>query len=259
MKKYVNLLFIIVSCIILTGCGSTKEKVLSTKEQISKSYKYYDTIKCSDIDNIIDLNFGGFVTKNKAYELNVEQVYSNEENCKEVPINNLDDYIIMGSGQSFAYTKKYIYGIGKNMQKVTNDNREYALFSTLGNNIIYHSSNATNGYYIVSVDNNIKMIKISGGEGELSINKIIDVDTNFSSDEQVLFISEYFIKTNKSYYKIKKYKENKEECEKYADISCKYGFKIVKDKVLTDNYNDVLFAGYYIIDKDHNVYYYKKP
>ena len=51
----------------------------------------------------------------------------------------------------------------------------------------------------------------------------------------------------------------KKECEKYADISCKYGFKIGKDKVLTNNYDDILFAGYYIIDKDHNVYYYKKP
>ena len=259
MKRYVSLLFIVMGFIILTGCNSDKEKELLLKEKISKSYEYYDTIKCSDIDNVVDLNFGGFVTKDNAYELNVEQVYSNEENCKEVPINNLDDDIIMGSGQSFAYTKKYIYGIGKSMQKVTNDNREYALFSTLGDNIIYHSSNATNGYYIVSVDNNIKMIKINGGEGELSIKKTIDVNTDFSPDEQVIFISEYFIKTNKAYYKIKKYVENKKECEKYADISCKYGFKIGKDKVLTNNYDDILFAGYYIIDKDHNVYYYKKP
>ena len=72
----------------------------------------------------------------------------------------------------------------------------------------------------------------------------------------VLFIRGY---KDLAYYKIKKYVENKKECEKYADISCKYGFKIGKDKVLTNNYDDILFAGYYIIDKDHNVYYYKKP
>lgn len=108
-----------------------KRKELSTKEQISKTYEYYSNIKCSDIDNVIDLNFGGFVTKNKAYELNIEQVYSNEQNCKEVPIENLDDDIIIGSGQSIAYTRKNSYGIGKGMQKITNNNKEYTLFSTL--------------------------------------------------------------------------------------------------------------------------------
>lgn len=257
INKKITIFGLLFICIILTGCRNDKEKELSTKEQINKTYEYYSNIKCSDIDNVIDLDFGGFVTKNKAYELNIEQVYSNEQNCKEVPIDNLDDDIIMGSGQSIAYTRKNSYGIGKGMRKITNNNKEYALFSTLGNNVLYHDSNATNGYYIASVDNNIKMIKTTGNEEKISIKNIIDVYTNFSSDEQVISISEYFIKTNKAFYKIKKYKENKEECEKYADISCKYGFKINKDKTLTNNYDNILFAGFYIIDKDHNVYKYK--
>lgn len=101
------------------------------------------------------------------------------------------------------------------------------------------------------------MIKTTGNGEKISIKNIIDVDTNFSSDEQVISISEYFIRTNKAFYKIKKYKENKEECEKYVDISCEYGFKINKDKTLTNNYNNILFAGFYIIDKDNNVYKYK--
>lgn len=260
MYKYLiikKILFVILLLIVLTGCSRTESNKLTLKEKISKSYEYYSNIKCSNIDNVIDLNFGGFVTKNKAYELDVEQLYSNGENCKEVSINNLDDEIIMGSGQSIAYTKKFAYGIGKNYQKVIYSNKEYPLFSTLGNMILYHSSNYTNGYYIVSIDNKIKMIKTIGNEEEITIKNIIDVDTDFSSDEQVLSISEYFIKTNKAYYKIIKYKENKEECEKYADIRCKYNYKISKDKVLTSNYNDILFAGFYIVDKDHNIYKYK--
>ena len=257
MKNRILIVFGLFICIILTGCETINKKELSTKERISKSYEYYSNIKCNEIDNVIDLDFGGFVTKNKAYELNIEQVYSNEENCKEIPINNLDGEIIMGSGQSMVHTKKSIYGIGKNFRKVTYDNREYALFSTLGNNVLYHSSNFTNGYYIVSVDNKVKMIKTSVTEEKINIYKTIDINDEFESDEKIQSISEYFIKTNKAYYKVKKYKENKKECEKYADVSCKYNFKIVKDEVLTENYNDILFAGIYIVDKDHNIYKYK--
>lgn len=258
MKRFVSMLFVIIGCIALTGCSFNKEEKLSLKEKIGKSYEYYDNIKCNDIDNIIDLDFAGFVTKNRAYELNIDKVYSNEENCKEVPIENLDDEIILGSGWNIVYTKKYAYSIGKNMRKGVYKNNEYTLFSQLGTNVIYHNSKVKSGYYIVSVDNKIKMIKTISREEENNISKTIDINYNFDDDEQVLSISEYFIKTNKAFYKVKNYKENKEECEKYADVNCKYGFKITKDKTLTNNYNDILFAGYYIIDKDHNVYYYKK-
>ena len=250
-NKQLLSLLLLIGILIITGC---KTKEIPTKDRISKTYQYYNNIKCQDINNIIDLDFGGFVTKNKAFELNIEKLYSNDTNCKEVTIDNLDSELIRGSGRSIVYTKGKQYGIGKNFQKNVSENNEYKLFSTLGNQIIYNYSTSLKGYYTVSVDNKIKMIKPSGGDGPQSIKNQIDLKDSFASDEEVLTISDNFIKTNKGYYKVKAYKENKKECEKYIDIKCKYGFKIEKEKTLTDNYKDILFAGYYIIDKDYNVY-----
>lgn len=256
MNKKITLTLLILLLIPFAGCSKSDNSELPLKEKISKKYEYYNTIKCSDIDNVIDLDFSGFVTKDRAYELNMEQLYSNDENCKEIPINNLNDVIIAGGGK-FAYTKNNKYGIGKGIIKEVYVNEAYRLFDTLGENVIFHDSRVKVGYYTVSVDNKIKMIKTDNIEEGISISKTIDIEDKFESDEQVISISEYFIKTNKAYYKVQKYKENKEECEKYADVSCKYSFKIIKDDILTDNYDDILFAGFYIIDKDHNVYKYK--
>lgn len=256
MKKKVFLgLFVSLALVTIVGCESINKKSLTIKERIGKSYEYYATIKCAYLDDgIVDLSYDGFVTKNKAYELSVDKIYSNETNCKEVPINDLDGDIINGSGGAYVYTKKYQYGVGKRVQKEIYDNRNYALLSTLGNDIIYGTCGINGGYEIASIDNEIKMIKIASTEENSRIKRIIDVDDNFSLDEEVLTISGPFIKTNKAYYKVKRYIENKDECKKYADVSCKYGYKINKDKELTDNYNDILFAGIYIIDKDYNVY-----
>ena len=78
-----------------------------------------------------------------------------------------------------------------------------------------------------------------------------------------------YIKTNKAYYILSKYKTNKEECEKYEDIKCEYSYKLNKDETLTKYYNDIKYLANYIdketmesnvavIFKDNKLYSYDK-
>ena len=255
VKKYLLMLLVL---FMTLGCNNRNNKELTLKEKISMKYDYYKRISCTTItDDIMDMQSDLIVTKHNAFEINFDRIFSNNENCKEIEIPNLDSEIILAGGWG-VITKNYKYGIGKHNYKL--DNYDYKYFSELGNNIIYHDSSWTKGYTFVSIDNEFKLIKLTYGEdGNMFVNpreKKIEYDFK---DEIIINISDRFIKTDKAFYVIKKYITNKNDCEKYADIECKYDYKIEKDDVLTENYNDILYAGNeYIIDKNYDVYYYKK-
>ena len=112
------------------------------------------------------------------------------------------------------------------------------------------------GYTILSVDNKIRLYKenydIDSGTRK---EEYKNVDYDFK-DETIKSIINNYIKTDKAFYKIKRYKTNKEECDKYVDIKCKYDYKVNKEKLLSENYNEIkAINNIYIIDKNGNVYY----
>ncbi len=262
MKRILNLLTIMAMAIILTGCNKDN-KELSLKEALSKKYDFYKQIKCSAMkDEIVDLNWGIFATKDKVYELSFDKIYSNEENCKEIPIENLDGEIIGSNGAISVLTKTTEYVFSRNMGKGAYPHKYYSFFSALGNEVLFHETSFKKNPYLLSVDNKIKLVRVNTAEDiggvNLEIVKTIDLNYTFDDNEKVEKLSNRFIKTNKAYYMVKQVKSNKKECEKYADVPCKYAYTITKADVLTTNYNKILYAGDYIIDKDYNVYFYKK-
>lgn len=99
-------------------------------------------------------------------------------------------------------------------------------------------------------------------------------ETEINDKEEILSLyNDKYIKTNKAYYYATKYKTNKSECEKYADVECEYSYKIVNDKILTKYYNNIKYITTggansdwtdsptdltIIVFNDNNIYIYKK-
>ena len=265
----------------LVGC-SKKEKTL--KEIISKKHNFVNQIKCDVKEDIIYLGYESMITKNNYYEFNTKKIFSNEQNCKVKTdiFSNIDSYdgygyaideklksikdmesfgeIVSGYSRNIC-SKEYCLSMWGRDNYGISYNKTSELLAVLGDDVIY-SEPPTTSYTFVSVDNKIKRIKLKEEREftdysvnyKYAIDKIKDVETNFENDEKVISINQYYVKTDRAYYRIKKYTSNKEECEKYADVKCKKDYKIVKDEALSDNYEDIIFAGELILDKDNNLY-----
>ena len=109
----------------------------------------------------------------------------------------------------------------------------------------------------VSTDNKIQAFKVKYDCVNECTETISykDVTSSFEDDENVLLILRDIVKTNKAFYRIKSYKTNKEECDKYADVKCVYAFKLVKDDFFSDNYQYIkLYTGFSAIDIYNNYY-----
>ena len=80
-----------------------------------------------------------------------------------------------------------------------------------------------------------------------------EIELNLDKDEKIVQLTKY-IRTNKAYYNVEKYKINKEACEKYVDVKCQYKRKLVKDKILSLKYNDIYYVNEYLVMKDGTIY-----
>ncbi len=82
-------------------------------------------------------------------------------------------------------------------------------------------------------------------DNKLYINNKLIKESEISEDETVIALysgrKKQYIKTDKAYYYVDKYKTNKEECEKYVDVKCIYDNRIKKDNTLTEYYNNILY------------------
>ena len=219
----------------------------SMKDTLSKEFSYISTLTCSALDNATGINANYIFVDNEIYEYNRNKLYSNNENCKFY--QSLDSTIMTYEGSQIQ-TKEgdYIsYTRDSNFKRSDNYSYYQKYFKTLGDNVMY----TNRGNMIVSIDNQIKLYKIDN-----DIISYQDIEYHFDEDEYVIYVSDV-IKTNKAFYKVKRYKTNKEECDKYVDVACIYEYKLEKIENLTKYYNDIKIAmNNFLIDKENNIYLY---
>ena len=266
MKKYIILL---ISAIIISGCNTNQEPTLNRRKG-----GVFDcpsiTEKIVNIKNIPPFPMSTeylIMTKNKIYIFNGKKYYSNNETCKEISLENIEKEIDGIStpfdGKPFIYTKdnetymyndqKYVFEYDeyyKNDYLKSNAYQLKLLLKKDFKNIILSDEriNFSNIYYPVSIDNRISLVNITKDKDyNFDGYKIKEVSGEIGKEENVVSVNSNYIKTNKSYYKINKTKSNKEECEKYADVKCKYKYILKKDEELTTNYDNILVANDIII------------
>ena len=222
----------------------------SMKDTLSKEFSYISTLTCSALNNITGINAEYIFADNEIYEYNQTKLYSNNENCKFY--QSLDSTIM-------TYMDRQIQTKESDCVRYTQEGgfRKYGYsyyqkyFKTLGDNVMYTNTFTNNGNAIISIDNQIKLYKIDNDTISYQ-----DIEYHFDEDEYVIYVSDV-IKTNKAFYKVKGYKTNKEECDKYVDVACVYGYKLEKVEDLTKYYDDIKIAmNGYAVDKENNLYYY---
>ncbi|MBQ3307966.1 MAG: hypothetical protein IJG68_07240 [Bacilli bacterium] len=267
-KSFIFVLICFVLLFGLCGCKNGKESnEKSIKKGINSKYTFKNKIVCDALDDDVvsfGYNMNYFVTKNKVYQFNKDKLFSNDQNCKEIEIEELDSDIIAIGGS--IDTKYSTYSYEPSLKKFSpyyhfsngeiSSRRESFYkqwFDGQGDNIRYSYAvnNLKNYMGIIFIDDSIKMFGIKNNNIYYA-----DVEHVFESDEEILIVFDGYLRTNKAFYKIKAYKMNKEECEKYADVSCKYGFKLEKDQFLNQYYDDIKYAGKNILIDNNNNYYY---
>ena len=224
----------------------------SMKDTLSKEFDYISSLTCSALDNATGINANYIFVDNEIYEYNRTKLYSNNENCKFY--QSLDS-TIMTYDTNQIQTKEgyYIRYTQEGGFRKRNDSYSYyqKYFKTLGDNVMYTNTFTNNGNAIISIDNQIRLYKIDNQAISYQ-----DIEYNFDEDEYVIYVSDV-IKTNKAFYKVKRYKTNKEECDKYVDVACIYEYKLEKIENLTKYYNDIKIAmNNFLIDKENNIYFY---
>ncbi len=281
MKK---ILFIIVCLLLVCGCSSKEITEKSFQKEVLKKYPSGaiggdgKELVCDALDDVVIFrnDLKQFATKDKIYKLNVKKVYSNNQNCKEIEVIDRDSefmgYFINAYFEQGFETKESRYSKDTVQELYTpyslystsgtqyrfGDSSYKQWFSSLGEKIIYSYYNKKNYNGFVSADNKIKAFQVDsvfGSNGAEETISYIDVDSSLEEDETVLMILRDVLKTDKAFYRIKPYKTNKEECDKYADIKCIYGFKLVKEEFLSKYYPYIKYAdGDNIIDINNHYY-----
>lgn len=223
----------------------------SMKDTLSKEFDYISSLTCSALDNATGINGNYIFVDNEIYEYNRDKLYSNNENCKFY--QSLDS-TIMNYDSNQIQTKEsdyIIYTQEGGFKKSDNYSYYQKYFKTLGDNVMYTNRFINNGNAIISIDNQIRLYKIDNQTISYQ-----DIEYNFDEDEYVIYVSDV-IKTNKAFYEVKRYKTNKEECDKYVDVACIYEYKLEKIENLTKYYNDIKIAmNNFLIDKENNIYFY---
>lgn len=254
MKKSL-LLVVLVSILLLTGCNGTVTRELrgdgfnlGTENIVCSSLipKKEGQVVGNKIKYMND-NFA-YTEDGYIYDISLSQKYSNNENCKKANTSIkvaalMDNNIARGTDGNFYYmtnesnsTPYSKVGVNDDSYEIyklllssddvkrvitvnSSDGVYYALFND-GNvyKYVINRANYDNPYSIQS-----KTIKYSS---ENYGGKIIDFNYDNSVKEKI------YVKTENAIYRMKAI--NKEKCEKYADVSCKY--KIMKDEVLTKYY-----------------------
>lgn len=254
-------------CLLLTGCDSSNtngyvnnivNNQTNDNEEIDIGGKYESfEWKCSVIlDDII--NFSGFdnkfITKDgELYNYSFDQLFTNNDYCKKIDTTYKFKRFINGSivttdNKSLAYVDGKLIenygwtgGFDYELLKLHND-----LFELHRNNGILDLAGIS--YYGYNDGNKVILYNYN-------VNKI---EEKYELSDGEEFVEGYYhiFKTNKKYY----YNSiiNKEECNKYADVECKYGITPIDD--INKVYDKIYyFNGKILIynhDKNH-VYMYR--
>lgn len=267
----------------MSGCSIQRQHESSKKnikKTISEHYPNSNSkLICNELDNALYFtsDFSYFATKNQVYQLNKKQLYSNNQNCSEVEIENLDSEIVEFTTANQIETKEQVYTYtstaklfshytydGDGVKSIFGLHYGESIYKRLSNelstNISFYSLyTRLKGYDgIIYSNDQLKLFSIkynNSVDGEIEKIIFTDIASNLVQDETIIAIQDNIIKTNKAFYEVKAYKTNKEKCEKYADIECEYVYKLTKDEFLTKNYNYIKYAGKDNVIDIYNNYY----
>lgn len=217
----------------------------------NKNDIYYRKIKYMTTNNIID-------DRGHIYEVSLEQVYSNKQNCKKADTDIVvkaiyDNKIIKATDNKYYYLEG-ANGVS-NYSLIPETDNSYELYNILlkDNDIVKGiTADSSKGvYYLLKSDGSVYSYTINRVDYNSPLrivsrtikydetdydSKIIDF--NYEGDS-----TSTYIKTENSVYRMK---ITNEECKKYADVSCVYSME--KDE-LFDKYKDriIVFNGKILI------------
>lgn len=257
--------------ILVNGCSNNvsvknnkkndKDKITQTEKRVidkmSFTYKWDCEVPLNKIKDISTVGMNFISDDGALYEFNLDKKYSTTgSHCRKANIDvSFEKFINIGIISS---DKKVYLQNGDNYVDISNEERihgwvmgfPYGLYDYNENIIILNIGSVDTKYGIVE-DNKVYEYETDSLSSDY-IGKRKELYT-FSDGETLVGIYGSYIKTNKAYYVYGA--TNKNECEKYADIKCEYG--IVKDKTLSDAYDEIYYMNnYYLIMKsDYNKLY----
>lgn len=261
MKYFFNLKYMIIIIVIIlccTGCNGTitrdiRHAGFSVGDKFycsrfmpkDKKDTSYGKIKYLTDSNIIDED-------GKIYEVSLNKKFANNQNCKvadtDVRVKAIfDNMIIKGEDD------KYYYLVAQNSvasySEIPETDNYYFIYDLLlsGEDIVkvVTADSSAGLYYVLRDDGNIYAYTVSRADYK-SLPTVSDVSIIFNKNDYDSEIIDFsyvgislntFIRTDNSLYRMMI--TNREKCQKYADVSCKY--KLLKDEVF-DNYKDYIIT-----------------
>ena len=157
-KKFILIMVIFLSLLVITGCGKKKEVEIKSNNKSTKvdeqktigEYEFETTFKCDALSkNIKYFNYGNdnwFVTDdNEIYIFSLYQLYSNDTNCKKIN-DKFDDIIFNDTDYNWNSTQgKYIgetIYYNEELEKVSVDTKNYLIVRDSLNRGMYKIINA---------------------------------------------------------------------------------------------------------------------
>lgn len=199
--------------------------------------------------------------KGKIYELSLGQVYANKQNCKEADtdikvVAIFDGKVFKGSDNKY-YSLVATNNVAPYSLVTVNDNsyNMYNLLLSDPNVLKVQTVNQNTGsYYVLKTDGNVYNYMITRASSQDAYS-IVSMTIAYNKNDFGGSIIDFYeagnnlttyVKTAKDIYRMKI--TNKEECAKYADVSCKYKFS--KDDTLSEYYDRIIAynGGFLITD-----------
>lgn len=202
-------------------------------------------------------NIYAITTDGKFYTLSLSKKYTNDLNCK-IPDNFASKSITAIMDNKIVKTSDdrlyYISGDGVAYTEVPTSDSNYDIYKTLLSDssvLKVVTVDSSNGYYYVLKSDgnvyNIVVIKENGVASQISSSVVYGksnyggniVDFNFAGDS-----SATYVRTETQIFRMMA--QNKEDCTKYADVTCKYEMEL--DEGLSEHLDEIIgFSGNFLI------------
>lgn len=249
-------LFVLCGIVLFGICGcDNKQKHNVSNNKENNDLIYVGTLVGMENESVILTNGNYLITNNNnLYSVSFDKLFSNDTNYKQIDI----DYKPVG----IAYIDFDLYSI-------YDSNNNWGVCSEKGcpNSLDKKQNNTkiklrNSGLY-VDDKNSVYFSKLDSNDWEFKGNELIE-NNSIPKDEEIIAIyygngGKLYLKTNKGFYVYEEQKNaiNKDECEKYVDITCEYNYvkKITKENVLSTNYENIKFiVNDKIVFNDNKIY-----
>lgn len=218
-----------------------------------------DGLVCEEIKDAVYLTNYYFLTnEGKIYKFNETQLFSNNKNCIEYQYdgakikfayndslydeNNKKTLVYDFSSSTFLNEEEYKNKNGYvwyDQLEVVNVDYDFISQNNCGSEILYIKDNNIYKYNYHTDNRTNEHIK----DEPLFLGSI-------PKNEKILYMADAIIKTDKNYYEL--VRTNEEECNKYVDIKCEYGFK---KSALSNIYDKLAFVSQErVVDSEYHMY-----